>query len=263
MSETAHLTEELLEYYGQLSRNERPDLNFDIQTDTPWEVMRRLAQEEDPELAWLITQDLLVRAPDSALRYIAAGPLEDLISFHGVKCIKEIEEYADRNPRLIDALDAVIVDRWVPRDVTDRLRNLCRNLRMDDAAQYHRSHRSRLREFMPRRVWLTELEAALPAVASLRTPSRAVADAVERMHLMACDACGGAFLHGVRCPRLESKLKTLLVVLAGLLVGAILLELLGASIAVRLDVALGLVVAIGAAWLLVRRGARRDDETEA
>lgn len=126
--------EELILYYGRLSNNERPDLDFDIQADTPWEVLRRWGQEDDPERAWIVTKELLNRAPDSALGYIAAGPLEDLISFHGLEFIDRLEEYASRSPRVAKALDAVIVDRWVPKEVRERLRTICPNLRVDGPA---------------------------------------------------------------------------------------------------------------------------------
>lgn len=132
MTGTEEFVEELIRYYGRLSNNERPDLDFDIQSDTPWEVLRRCGQEVDPELAWTITKKLLTRAPDSALGYIAAGPIEDLISFHGIEFIDRLEEYASRNPRLVKALEAVIVDRWVPEEVRDRLRIVCPNLRVDE-----------------------------------------------------------------------------------------------------------------------------------
>lgn len=133
MTEPDELIEHLLVYYDQLSRGERPDLQFDLQSDTPWEVLRQLAQESDPERAWSITQDLLLRAPESALGYIAAGPLEDLISFHGRQFIGEFEGYAVRNERLSAALRFVVVDRWVPDEVRSRLRRLCQDLRVDDS----------------------------------------------------------------------------------------------------------------------------------
>jgi len=78
---------------------------------------------------------------------------------------------------------------------------------------------------------------------------------------MACNICGGRTWHSSRCPLLESKLRTVLVVLAALLVGAGLLGLLGTHIGIRLDLALPLVALLAAAWLLVRRAVRRARDT--
>jgi len=124
MTSTDDFVDDVIRYYDRLSRDERPDLEGDLQTDTPWEVLRRLAQEDDPERAWEIANELLARAPDSALCYIAAGPIEDLISFHSLAFIDRLEEFASRNPRLVKALDAVMVDRWVPDEVQERLRRI-------------------------------------------------------------------------------------------------------------------------------------------
>lgn len=134
MKSIEEFVDELMIYYGRLSRNERPDLEFDIQADTPWGVLRQWGQKDDPERAWIITKELLARAPDSALGYIAAGPLEDLISFHSLEFIDRLEEYASRNPRVAEALEAVIVDRWVPEEVRERLRKICPSLRVDGPA---------------------------------------------------------------------------------------------------------------------------------
>ncbi|MGI8985120.1 MAG: hypothetical protein ACR2HM_11430 [Acidimicrobiales bacterium] len=77
---------------------------------------------------------------------------------------------------------------------------------------------------------------------------------------MSCSTCGGGRLHGMRCPVLESKLRTVLVILVVFLGGAALLEQLGARIGVRRDIALGIVALMAAAWLLVRRAVRRDHD---
>ncbi|MEW6152726.1 MAG: hypothetical protein AB1673_01880 [Actinomycetota bacterium] len=103
----------------------------------------------------------------------------------------------------------------------------------------------------------TESGAAFPPAASLATPSKFGADGFRGHRLMACNQCGGGFWHTVRCPVLESMLRTVFIVLVALLVGAGLLDLLGASIGLRVEIALPLVGGIGAAWLLVRRAVRR------
>ena len=37
----------------------------------------------DPAAGWRLTFLLVNKAPDKALAYVAAGPLEDLLTFHG------------------------------------------------------------------------------------------------------------------------------------------------------------------------------------
>jgi hypothetical protein len=128
------LVEDLIQYYVRLNRGERPDLDVDWDVDTPWEVLRKLAQQDDPERAWAITKELLSTAPDFALGYVAAGPLEDLISFHGPGFIDRFEAYASRNARLAAALESVVVDRWVSEEVCERLRKICPTLRVDGPA---------------------------------------------------------------------------------------------------------------------------------
>ncbi len=51
-----------------------------------WEVITTLVSKA-PTLGWPILRDLVERAPDDALAEIGAGPLEDLIAFHGFQTI--------------------------------------------------------------------------------------------------------------------------------------------------------------------------------
>ncbi len=46
-----------------------------------------------------------------------------------------------------------------------------------------------------------------------------------------------------------------------MLAAVAVLDLLGASLEIRLDLALGLVVLLATAWLLVRRAVRRDHDS--
>jgi hypothetical protein len=84
-----------------------------------WEEARRLI-EDDPEAAWRVTLLLLEKVEsDTEAEYIAAGPLEDFIDFHGDTALGRIDEVIDRNQRLQLALSTVGVlyyydefDRW-------------------------------------------------------------------------------------------------------------------------------------------------------
>ena len=78
---------------------------------------------------------------------------------------------------------------------------------------------------------------------------------------MACSTCGGGFLHRARCPVLEMKLRTVVLGLLAVLAAVAVLDLLGASLQIRLEVALGVVLLLSAAWLLVRRAVRRDHDS--
>src|SRR3954468_24780931 len=75
-------------------------------TDWSYEVMRALISDA-PEIAWPILLEIIDRAPEEALGYVAAGPLEDLINEHGFEIIDAIETEAGRNPRLRKTLVGV------------------------------------------------------------------------------------------------------------------------------------------------------------
>jgi hypothetical protein len=72
--------------------------------------------DEDAGLAWEIILDLLHRAPtESTFGLAAAGPLEDLVAWHGREVIDLIEHRARRDELLRRALSAL----WVGRDTLD------------------------------------------------------------------------------------------------------------------------------------------------
>ena len=48
-----------------------------------WQEVDRRVKTGDLDLAWEITLLLLRNAPDDALGYVAAGPLEDLVDGYG------------------------------------------------------------------------------------------------------------------------------------------------------------------------------------
>jgi hypothetical protein len=61
-----------------------------------------------PDIAWELVTHLIDIAPsERALRYFAAGPLEDLLSKHGPYLIARAEERARENPVFLRALRVV------------------------------------------------------------------------------------------------------------------------------------------------------------
>lgn len=72
-----------------------------------WEEVHDIVRGGDLELAWEVTLLLLRKASDSALGYIAAGPLEDLIDGYGDKALDLVEHACDRDKRLQFALSGV------------------------------------------------------------------------------------------------------------------------------------------------------------
>ncbi len=75
-----------------------------------------------PTVAWTVIEELVHRAPaGSAFDLAAAGPLEDIIAWHGQEVIDFVEQRADHDETLREALSRV----WLsPRDLdaTTRLR---------------------------------------------------------------------------------------------------------------------------------------------
>jgi hypothetical protein len=63
---------------------------------------------EDPEIAWVLILKLIEEPlPDNAFGALAAGPLEDLIEYHGPEVIDRIELEARRNPNFRRLLGGV------------------------------------------------------------------------------------------------------------------------------------------------------------
>lgn len=63
---------------------------------------------QDPERLWLLTREMIQRTTDEeALAYIAAGPLEDILAYHGNEFIERVETQARRDPNFRKALCGV------------------------------------------------------------------------------------------------------------------------------------------------------------
>ena len=69
----------------------------------------------DPVAGWRVTYLLINKAPsDEAPAYVAAGPLEDLLKFHGPAVIGHVTVAARAEERLQLALSGVWIDRASP-----------------------------------------------------------------------------------------------------------------------------------------------------
>jgi hypothetical protein len=78
----------------------------DPRNESVWEL-NRLAQEE-PDTAWLLILEILARTTDDhVMGNLAAGPLEDLITYHGAAVIERVELESRRNPRFRKLLGGV------------------------------------------------------------------------------------------------------------------------------------------------------------
>jgi len=90
-----------------------------------WAVQRMseiVAREQSAEAAWAVVSALIARAPDDLLGAVAAGPLEDLVSYFAPELIDRIETAARRDPRTRSALARIwITHGTLPRDVERRI----------------------------------------------------------------------------------------------------------------------------------------------
>ena len=72
--------------------------------------------DEDPALAWAIILELVHRAsPGDAFDLVAAGPLEDLVAWHG----REVIDLIEPRVRDDDHLRRALAGLWVGRDTLD------------------------------------------------------------------------------------------------------------------------------------------------
>ncbi len=103
------MSEEIVRNYFIGLRN-RLDADLFDHVETVDEIVRA-----DPEKAWPIVRALVERAStDDELGFIAAGPLEDLLSFHGATVAPRIAREAIENQRIREALGCVVLDPIPP-----------------------------------------------------------------------------------------------------------------------------------------------------
>jgi len=86
-----------------------------------WERVQEFVRTE-PIKAWQLTIQLIAAAPDeSALGFIAAGPLEDLLYARGEQFIDEVERLASSDPKFLSAIRLIAGPFTKASDVSDRI----------------------------------------------------------------------------------------------------------------------------------------------
>ena len=85
-----------------------------------WEGIQEYVRK-DLRKAWQLTLQLIAAAPDSALGYVAAGPLEDLLYARGPLFIDELERLASSDPKFLSALRSVAGPFTKEFDVSNRI----------------------------------------------------------------------------------------------------------------------------------------------
>jgi len=91
------LEELIIEEYQVFLEGEAQSINW------AWSALNDLIQGL-PERGWPVLLEIIRRAPDHALDYLGAGPLEDLLRYHGAEVIEAMEREAERSPKLRLAL---------------------------------------------------------------------------------------------------------------------------------------------------------------
>src|SRR5690349_8430056 len=77
---------------------------------------------DEPEIAWPAILQILERPlTDDQVAILAAGPLEDLLAFHGPEFIDRVEREASQNPRFNHLLGGVWQNRMLP-EIWERVR---------------------------------------------------------------------------------------------------------------------------------------------
>ena len=86
-----------------------------------WDRVTELTTH-DPESVWPIILDLIQAAPnDQVLANIGAGPLEDLLCWHGAAFIERVEQAASRNSRFRKSLAATWGWNRMPEEIRERV----------------------------------------------------------------------------------------------------------------------------------------------
>ena len=85
-----------------------------------WEGIQECVSK-NPRKAWKLTLLLIAAAPDSALGYVAAWPLEDLLYARGPLFIDEVERLASSDPKFLSALRSMAGPFTKEFDVSNRI----------------------------------------------------------------------------------------------------------------------------------------------
>jgi hypothetical protein len=87
-----------------------------------WDRVKQIVCSADAERAWQLVQAIVRSAPDNRLEYVGAGPVEDLVVYHGRALIDWIVGEASRDSRFQTALASIwLVEEDIASDVLRRL----------------------------------------------------------------------------------------------------------------------------------------------
>ena len=112
MNEHKQLVDAYLAHARECFRDGDKDPYFDA-----WEQVHDMVGDR-PEEGWTLILQLIERAADEqVLAYIAAGPLEDLIKWHGPQFIERIEAHASIDAKFRRALRGVWPSEGPENDV--------------------------------------------------------------------------------------------------------------------------------------------------
>ena len=77
---------------------------------------------QDPKKAWELTLRLIAAATDeTALAYVAAGPLEDILYARGAQFVNEVERLASSDPKFLSALRLIAGPFTSENDASNRI----------------------------------------------------------------------------------------------------------------------------------------------
>jgi broad specificity phosphatase PhoE len=102
--EANSLADEWLDYWETRPSRKPDDQRYSEISDRLHELLDPI-YECDPEVLWLFVQTIYKRPmSDRVFAVLAAGPVEDLIAYHGPEFIDRIETEARQNPRFRELL---------------------------------------------------------------------------------------------------------------------------------------------------------------
>jgi Family of unknown function (DUF6869) len=107
-------------YYALSTGDRRERLEAD-QWFWAWEEVERAVRAPSANVFPVLIALVESAANDDALAYVGAGPLEDLINWHGAQFLDQIEESARRDRAFRTALATVRVSDSAPAAIRDRL----------------------------------------------------------------------------------------------------------------------------------------------
>ena len=97
--------------------------HFETQDDELFWAWQRLQGyiSTEPQRAWRITLRLIAAANESALGYVAAGPLEDLLYSRAEWFVDEVERLTRSDPKFLSALRMINGPFTTESDASDRI----------------------------------------------------------------------------------------------------------------------------------------------